>query len=47
MDSHNDNHNENLPWIEKHRPAKIQSVKIDDHIKKQVLHMIMNWKITF
>jgi replication factor C subunit 2/4 len=31
-----------LPWIEKHRPAKINNVKIDKHIKNQVEKMILN-----
>ena len=31
-----------LPWIEKHRPSKIHSVKIDKQIKNQVEKMIDN-----
>lgn len=31
-----------LPWIEKHRPSKIHSVKIDEQIKNQVEKMIEN-----
>jgi replication factor C subunit 2/4 len=31
-----------LPWIEKHRPSKINSVKIDKQIKNQVEKMIDN-----
>jgi len=29
-----------LPWIEKHRPCRIDSIKIDEHIKMQVTKMI-------
>ena len=32
----------NLPWIEKHRPGKINNVKIDSQIKKQIKKMIEN-----
>lgn len=31
---------ESLPWIEKHRPAKIQNVKVDQQIKVQIEKMI-------
>ena len=31
-----------LPWIEKHRPSKINNIKIDEHIKNQVEKMILN-----
>lgn len=31
-----------LPWVEKHRPGKIHSVKIDEQIKNQVEKMIEN-----
>lgn len=30
----------NLPWIEKHRPYKLTGVKIDEHIKTQIMQMI-------
>ena len=36
---------ETLPWIEKHRPSKIYNVKLDDHIKKQIKKMIINFDI--
>lgn len=45
--SSNNNNNNNdsnncLPWIEKHRPKKINNVKVDDQIKKQIQKMVEN-----
>jgi replication factor C subunit 2/4 len=31
-----------LPWIEKHRPNKINNVKVDEHIKAQIMMMIVH-----
>ncbi len=31
-----------LPWIEKHRPSRINNVKVDEHIKKQIVMMIVH-----